>query len=267
MRRFLATLGELRDASFDDKDKIVERLAQSGHPSVRAVLTAFLEDRLYFRNQRSEDLPRQVGGERGLTTLDLIDPLTLKTAGSASVDDLTKIGTNNHLRRVLQTTLARFGLSSPDASVRLDAVQDMEQDLGRRATLQLLRERDAVETNSEVKKEIATALALAALDGSDAQARLAAIATLRDSLRQDVLNKLQALLEKSPDGSFVESDEQVRRAAAAAVKSIRPVAHLLFGHRNTVFWTEPGIRAGADRHRAWPLPSASWASSTWLTAS
>ena len=32
---FLATLGELRDATFDDKDKIVERLAESGHPSVR----------------------------------------------------------------------------------------------------------------------------------------------------------------------------------------------------------------------------------------
>ena len=74
--------------------------------------------------------------------------------------------------------------------------------------------------NSRVKNEIATGLALAALDGSDAQARLAAISTLRHSLRQDVLNKLQALLEKSPDGSFVESDEQVRQAAAAAVKSI-----------------------------------------------
>src|ERR1700688_5188486 len=47
---FLATLAELRNATFDDKDNIVERLAQSGHPNVRAVLTAFLEDHLYFRN-------------------------------------------------------------------------------------------------------------------------------------------------------------------------------------------------------------------------
>ncbi len=86
--------------------------------------------------------------------------------------------------------------------------------------VQLLRERSGVETNSRVKKEIATGLALAALDGSDAQARLAAIATLRHSLRQDVLNRLALLLEKSPDGSFAESDEQVRQAAAAAVKSI-----------------------------------------------
>ena len=43
---FLATLGELRDASFVDKETIVERLSDSGHPSVRPVLTALLEDRL-----------------------------------------------------------------------------------------------------------------------------------------------------------------------------------------------------------------------------
>ena len=215
---FLATLGELRDATFDDKDKIVERLAESGHPSVAAVLTALAEDRLYFRNQ-DQKIFLIKPGEEDSPTLDLIDPLTLKSAGSASSDDLSKILTNNHLRRILQTTLARFKLSSADASVRLDAVRDMEQDLDE-GNVQLLRERSGVETNSGVKKEIGIGLALAALDGSDTPARLAAITTLRYSLRQDVLNKLEALLEKSPEGSFVEPDEHVRAAAATAVKSI-----------------------------------------------
>jgi hypothetical protein len=47
---FLSTIGELRDAEFSDKEMIVEKLSQGGHPNVHAVLTAFLEDRLYFRN-------------------------------------------------------------------------------------------------------------------------------------------------------------------------------------------------------------------------
>ena len=47
---FLSTLGELREATYADKASIVERLSQGGHPSVRAVLTAFLEDQIYFRN-------------------------------------------------------------------------------------------------------------------------------------------------------------------------------------------------------------------------
>src|ERR1022692_4682486 len=48
---FLSTLGELREASYPDKEAIVERLSQSGHPSIRAVLTSFLEGRLYYRNE------------------------------------------------------------------------------------------------------------------------------------------------------------------------------------------------------------------------
>ena len=216
---FLATLGELRTASFDEKDKIVDRLAQSGHPSVRTVLTALLEDRLFFRNQDQKVFILKPGETEDLPTYDLIDPLTLKSAGSGPSGDYTKIIANNHLRRVLQTTLARFGLSSKDPSVRLQSAKDMERDLDE-GNIRLLRERSSVETDSKVKDEISTALALASLDGSDEQARLAAISTLRHSLRQDVLNKLQALLDKNSDGNFVESNQQVRTAAASAVKSI-----------------------------------------------
>ena len=121
------------------RTKIIDRLVQSGHPNVRAVLTAFLEDRLYFRNDDQKVFLVKSGGDENPTTLDLIDPITLKSAGSASVDDLTKIGTNNHLRRVLQTTLARFGLSSADASVRLDAVRRHRARLGRRQRAAIAR--------------------------------------------------------------------------------------------------------------------------------
>jgi urea transport system permease protein len=132
---------------------------------------------------------------------------------------MTKIGTNNHLRRTLKTALARFALSSPDVKTRLAAARDIEQDLDE-SNVQMLRERSGVETDSDVKNEIAVGLALAALDGSDTQARIAAISTLRHSLRQDVLNKLQGLSAQSSDGTYAESDENVRRAAASAAKSI-----------------------------------------------
>jgi urea transport system permease protein len=216
---YFASLGELREATYADKEKIVNELVQSGYPSVKAALTAFLEDRLYFRNEDQKVFFTKTAALEESTTLDLLDPVTLKDAGSVSVDAMTKIGTNNRLRRVLQTNLARFGLSSPNASVRLSAARDLEQNLDE-SNVQLLRERSAIETDSTVKAELATALALTSLDGTDSQARVAAVATLRRSLRQDVLNKLQGLLDKSSDGSFVEADAQVRSAAASAVTSI-----------------------------------------------
>jgi len=213
---FLATLGELREASYADKESIVERLGKTGHPSVRPVLTALLEDRLYFRNS---DQKIFIVKAADADPLALIEPLTLKSSGSSPADGLTKIGTNNGLRRVLRTAVAHFALANPDPAVRMDAVRDMLRSLDE-PTVALLRERSGVETDAGVKKEIATGLALAALDGTDGKARLDAINTLRQSVSQDVRNRLALLLDKSPDGSFVESDEKVRRAAAAAVGTI-----------------------------------------------
>jgi urea transport system permease protein len=213
---FLSTLGELREASYSDKESIAERLSGGGHPSVRAVLTALLEDRLYFRNS---DQKIFIVKSSDADPLSLIDPLSLKNAGSAPADSMTKIGTNNGLRSSLRKTVAHFSLSSPDAAVRSDAVQEMSRSLDD-ATVALLRQRMGVEPNSGVKKEIAVALALAALDGSNEKARLDAIATLRQSVSQDVRNRVALLLDKSSDGSFVEKDENVRRAAAGAVSTI-----------------------------------------------
>ncbi len=213
---FLSTLGELREATYSDKASIAERLSQTGHPSVRLVLTAFLEDRLYFRNSDQRVFIVKASDS---DPLNLIDPLSLKDAGSASADSMTKIGTNNGLRSTLRATVAHFALSSPEVAVRLDAVREMSKSLDE-PTVALLRKQLSLETNSSVRKEITTNLALATLDGSDTNARLDAIAKLSQSVSQDVRNRLALLIDKSPDGSFVESDEKVRKAAAAAVVTI-----------------------------------------------
>ena len=213
---FLATLGEMREAGYSDKAAIAEKLGQTGHHSVRAVLTALLEDRLYYRNTDQKIfIARSAEGD----PVNLIDPLTLKNAGSAPTDSLTKIGTNNALRSKLRMIVARYSLSSPDASVRSDAVREMSRSLDDE-TVALLRKRSNEETDAGVKKEIATALALSVLDGSDHAARLQAIDTLGHSLSQDVRNRLASLLDKSSDGSFVESDGSVRAAATAAMEKI-----------------------------------------------
>ena len=215
---FLATISELREADFPDKEAILERLTQSAHLSTRVVLTAFLEDRLYFRNDDQKVVVVK-SVENEPADFDLIDPVSLKDAGAIPADQVTKIGTNNRLRRVLKTTIARFGLGNPSAAVRLEAVQDMLRSLDE-GTLSLLRERTETETDPKVKKAIAAGLALVDLDSSDSQTRLNAIATLAGSLNPDVRNKLATLIEKSADGTFVEADEKVRLAAGAAVTTI-----------------------------------------------
>jgi urea transport system permease protein len=215
---FLAALGQLRDASFADREAIIGRLSESSRASVRPVLAALLDDRLYYRLQ-DKKVFIVTSADDSLTSLALVDPLSLRDAGSAARDDLDKIGTNNRLRKVLKTAVARFDLSSGDPTVRLAAVSEVLRSLDD-ATIALLRERSGVENNAAVKAEIETGLALVALDSSDPRARLDAIAVLARRLRPEVRNRLASMIEQSSDGVFVEPDEAVRAAAADAVRSI-----------------------------------------------
>jgi urea transport system permease protein len=229
---FALALEELRDADFTQKADIVERLSGSGHASTRPVLFAFLEDRLYVRTQDQKVFIVKSAEDTG--TFELVDPLSLADAGSAPSADLTRLGTNNRLRRALRIAVARFDLASADAGVRRAAVQEMRRSLDD-ASIAVLRERIATESDAGVRREIETGLALAALDGGDAQARLEAVATLAGRQSQDVRNRLAALLEKSPDGAFVEPDTAVRNAAAAAVDRIDS-ARALYSGVETLFF-------------------------------
>ena len=231
---FRAVVAELGDANFREKESIVERLLDTGHASARAVLTALLEDRVFFRQQDQQPFIVESTDEN-LSAYALVDPVTLKDAGSAEPDKLSRVTTNNRLRAFLRMSIATFALSSPDADIRVDAVKQILRSLDA-APIELLRERAAEETDSRVSYEIDTALALAALDEEDeSSTRIAAVTTLADRLNPDVYNRLSALLERDEDGSFIEGDEDVRLAAAEAVRRI-DTARNFYAVIETVFF-------------------------------
>jgi urea transport system permease protein len=151
--------------------------------------------------------------------MELIEPATQRPAGSAPAAELTKIGTNNRLRRFLRTSLAKFGLASSDPSLRLAAVTQMLRSLDE-PTIEALRAHAATETDGDVKYEVETGLALAALDSPDRNTRRQAVDTLARRLRPEVRNRLAAVNVRAEDGSYAEADEDIRRAAGAAVERI-----------------------------------------------
>jgi urea transport system permease protein len=233
------SLSQLRDADFADKEAIVERLSRSGHASTQAVLTAFLDDRLYFSNH-DQSVFIVNSSDEALTTVALIDPVSLAAVGSAGRADVTKITTNNRLRRTLRTTVARFGLTHPDPAVRLAAVTDMLRRLDS-ATITLLQQRVDAETDRAVQQQIRTGLALAALDDVESKARLEAIATLAANLNIDVRTRLARLVEQDADGAFTEGDPTVRTAAAAAIRRIDR-ARIFYSWIQTLFF---GLSVGS----------------------
>jgi urea transport system permease protein len=230
---FVAALGELPDAGFADKETIVARLVETGHPSTSAVLTAMLEDRLYVRTG-DRRLFITTSADDTQPTFSLLDPLTLAAAGASPVGELSKIGTNNRLRRVLRTTVARFALANPDAGVRLAAVTQMLRSLDD-ATADLLRQRLPEETDAGVRGEIEAGLAMMGLSDPDPRTRLSAVQTLSVRRSAEVRNRLAALLERGADGTYAETDAAVRAAADDAVQHIDFVRGLYSGVETLFF--------------------------------
>ena len=215
---FRAVVAELAGANFRQKEALAETLLATGHGSVRAVLTALLEDRLFRRERDGQVFVVESNDER-LTAYRLLDPATLAGAGTAAPDGLERIITNNRLRRFLRTAMARFDASSPDPRVRLEAVQQLLRSLDD-ATFDLLRRRSAAETDPDVAFELETALSIEALGDADPRVRLDAVERLSARLNPVVHNRLTALLATTEDGGFAEADETVRTAAVDAIWQI-----------------------------------------------
>ena len=215
---FRALVGELAGANLREKEAIAGSLVATGHGSVRAVLTALLEDRLFERQDNGQVFVAASNDER-LAAFQLLDPATLAEVEAIAPDRLDRIITNNRLRRFIRTAIARFDASSPDPRVRLEAVRELLRSLDD-AILDLLRGRAAVETDPDVAFEIETALSIEALDDLDPRVRLAAVERLSGRLNPVVHNRLSALLATTGDGGFAEADEAVRAAATDAIWQI-----------------------------------------------
>ncbi len=215
---FRALVAEFADANFREKEALAERLLATGHPRVRDVLTALLEDRLFERERDRRIFVVESNDER-LTAFRLLDPASLDLVDAVAPDLLRRIITNNRLRRFLRGTIARFSLSSADAGVRLEAARELLRGLDDE-TIELFRRRAAVETDPDVSYEIETALSIAALEDGDPHVRIEAVERLSGRLNPVVHNRLTALVADTGNGGRVEPDADVRAAAADALWQI-----------------------------------------------
>jgi urea transport system permease protein len=219
---FQALLGRLKAASYAQKAQIIAAIARLDAPGAQAFLTQLLAENVYSREPDGKILiAQQLSDGYALT-----DPVSGKSAGTVSEDDFNNdfdpVGINDQLRSVIQSVLAQFNLSSPDAPVRLEAVRTLLQsfndssgDAATAAAATLLGARLKVEHDPAVRHAIQTGLALAALGSGSSQQRLAAIRRLGSSLDPDVYNRLVALTDRA-----AEPDPQVRLAAGRALRSI-----------------------------------------------
>ena len=222
---FPDVLRALGSASLSERTALLEALLAAKHPNTAAVLKAWLEDHLHVRDADGAVFIT-AESDAGYS---LTDPLTLAASGPEPAEGFSKVGSNNSLRKLLRSALASFTLGNPDADVRLGAVKEMLR-APDDATLTMLRERRAVETDAAVQRAIDAGLAYADLTSDNADTRLAAVNVLSGSLAGETIAKLEALRDPAN-----EPDERVRSAAVVAISSIS-LKRTLYSSIETLFF-------------------------------
>jgi urea transport system permease protein len=210
-----AALAELAKAEdFSARTDAANKLAAVDHPRKLPALQAYVEQQLHFRES---DL-------RMFIVVDGVPPvvsdlLTGKPVSDVPADSLSKITSNNALRKSLRGVIGGFKLADPDADVRVEAVSEILRTRDEE-NMALMRAHLAAEKDSDVRDAIELGLATADLESPDAAQRLAAIHRLKGSLNLELRTRLEQMITADESGVFPEADAQVRAAADELIGSI-----------------------------------------------
>ncbi|MFO1423569.1 MAG: urea ABC transporter permease subunit UrtB [Candidatus Competibacteraceae bacterium] len=189
-----ATLAQLRDADFDGKTEMIEKLVALDHPRIATILKALSDSRLYYQ----EEGDRVVIGLGDAADITIEDAVSGAALGRVGKRDLDRITANNRLRSLIEDRLASLGLASTDPQQRKAAVEAFLRNPDP-AGAERLRARLAVETELEINDLLTMALALADLTSDDATVRAKAATALGGRLQTEIRGPLARMAAEDGD--------------------------------------------------------------------
>lgn len=212
---FEQALAALTQKSFAKKAAALVQIEAAAHPRALPVLRALADGALY---QRKDD-QRVIIVSGTSASPQLTDALTGETLPEVDTKAISKLPINNAMRGQLRMAIARKSLGSADPDIRLSAVLDLSKAMSTESA-ELLRPLLKNEVDDEVRKAAATAVALIDSASPNVVVRLAAVTALGESVQPEARARLSQLLEARDDMGYVEREDAVRVAAAAALRQI-----------------------------------------------
>ncbi len=195
---------------------VLTQIAEQDNDQVRFVLTEILNGDLYYlkSNKQVVSIRKQASGDYTITPV-----LGGDAVADQSKSAMKKIRTSNSIRSHIRGLLAQIDLSHKQTHVRLNAVKQILDDPSAES-IELLKQRLAVEKDSDVTELINTAIAVNQLKEGDSQAKLAAVADLKGSLEPSVRNAMVEQLNGLNEYKLNELSETDKALKAALTKSI-----------------------------------------------
>ena len=138
---------------------------------------------------------------------------------SALPEGIDGISVNNRLRGVVEQALSGLKLFSSERALRLAAALAMQSNPSVEQT-PLISKALTRETDPQIRAVLLLVAATANLQSPEAAVRKTAAESLRGSTNANLKPLLQHMLEKNPDGSNLEPDEQVRIAVIKTLQAL-----------------------------------------------
>lgn len=182
----------------------VKKMADSSDPFVLQVLTAWRASELYLYEMDEKRIPvlldTQLNSDGQAKLLKIADGEPLKDKDGKVIlmaaADLTPADTNSKLRKAIKTTLDFFALTNPDPKLRRDAVIKLGQDQNLEY-IPYFEARTGKETDKEVIRVLAEAIALTQIADEKKETKIAGIKKLGELRSINSINFLQDLQKKS----------------------------------------------------------------------
>lgn len=198
----------LADTSFQVKEETARRIAESDDPRALGLLQALLVGDLYYRTADDRIVTVTPAGAGWA----LNDALSGEALGEVGRRDARRVTINNRMRTAVRASISALTLASPDPALRLRAAREM---IGSDdpIVISAVRTQLAAEDDKRVSDALVLVVAIADLNDSEVDSRLAAIALLHGNLYPQARNALRTLVVS-------EQDPVVLAAAGAALDAI-----------------------------------------------
>jgi len=203
-----ALVARLGAEDSDTRIEAIRKLVAAEDPRAIEILKALDSDALALHDRRAVIV---VQGQ-------MTDAVTGQPAGSAP-PRLETVVINNRIRGELGAALAALRLGSSDRAVRLAAAKEL-QGSDNEDALPILERAMARESDAEVKDILGLAAASLALKSSEPEQRAKAARALAASDDPQVRQLLATMITRQKDGSYPETDENVRTAAQVSLAEI-----------------------------------------------
>ena len=218
LAKLVADLGQ---KSFSKKSNAIDVLVATGDSRVATILEAMLSRTLYRQKADGAILLKVTKVGKSIYQNPLTEALVAKTS------QLKKIRINNKLRKKLRGAIGSLSLQHRDPAKRIAAADAVFKSRAK-AMMASLEAALGSEPDDAVKDRMRRALgAIQLVHGAEPTVRLAAIETLGGFADPDIRGLLSSILVKKDNGTFVEPDAAIRKAAESI---------LIEAERSAAFW-------------------------------